>query len=65
MQNNKTLFTCGTCLYWDRESILINGDWKKTNTGYCLNENGIVNNQQFYSKCYINTTVKCSVYKIK
>lgn len=67
MENNadmdtKPIVSCGACVYWDRVSVLVEGHWRKTRTGHCLNEDGSVNAQQFYSKCYIDTKIRCAGY---
>jgi hypothetical protein len=34
---------CWDCCYCDKESVLVNGKWLPTRTGYCLAQNSAVN----------------------
>jgi hypothetical protein len=57
---------CWECQFCDKESVLIDGKWKLTRTGYCLAEYSAVNGDgKFYQKVYANTRVSCTQYEKK
>ena len=66
--NNKTesqRVKCWDCAYCDKESVLKNGKWHLTRTGYCLAEHSAVNGKNdFYKKVYIDTIFdKCECFE--
>lgn len=47
---------CWDCLYCDKESVLVEGKWEPTRTGFCTAEGSAANGPQtWYQKVYANT----------
>ena len=49
---------CWNCRYCDKESVLINGKWYPTKSGYCLAEHSAANGPDLWNQKVYSDTIQ-------